>query len=685
VIRSVLVANRGEIAVRIIRTLRLLGLVSVAVYSDPDRDARHVIEADMAFRLGPGPAPESYLSTAALIEALAMSGADAVHPGYGFLSENAGFARAVTAAGAIWIGPPPAAIEAMGDKIRAKTTVSAAGVPVVPGRMDPGLDDDELVEAALAVGLPVLIKPSAGGGGKGMHRVTEAIGLRPAIAAARREARAGFGDDTLLVERWVTRPRHIEVQIFADSHGRVIHLGERECSLQRRHQKVVEEAPSLLLDDATRARLGASAVEAARACGYVGAGTVEFIVSADRPEEYFFLEMNTRLQVEHPVTEAVTGLDLVALQIRVADGLPLGLEQDSVSTRGHALEARIYAEDPIRDFLPATGRVLAYREPRGPGIRIDSSIVTGTVVGTDYDPMLAKIIAWGEDRDEARRRLIRALQEITLLGVTTNVGFLAALLDQADVAGGALDTELIERVLPDLGPPAEEGRRAAVAAGALWALQAEPMTEADTPVDPWDIPGSWRVGGAGITSLRLTVDGAPFDVAIRGRARRMEISAEPATSVPDDRRPGDRTPGDRTLVGAQWTGRHNSVGRLWLERDGRTETWTWAEDGLERWLSHRALSWRIRSVDQDVTAGPTSRSQGGPVTSPMPGTVLSVAVSVGDTVVAGVPLVVVEAMKMEHVIIAPSNGTVTELLVRAGQSVRLDEPLVVVSSTAVED
>jgi acetyl-CoA/propionyl-CoA carboxylase biotin carboxyl carrier protein len=375
---SVLVANRGEIAVRIMRTLRALGIASIGVYSDADRDARHVVEADMAVRLGPAPAQESYLSVPAILAAVASSGAAAVHPGYGFLSENAGFARAVIDAGAVWIGPPPAAIDAMGDKIRAKATVAAAGVPVVPGRTDPGLSDDELVAAALDVGLPVLIKPSAGGGGKGMHRVESASDLRGAIAAARREAAASFGDDTLLVERWVTRPRHIEVQIFADTRSTVVHLGERECSLQRRHQKIVEEAPSPLLDEATRARLGASAVDAARACGYVGAGTVEFIVSADRPQEYFFLEMNTRLQVEHPVTEAVTGLDLVEAQLRVAAGERLAFGPEAAQARGHAMEARVYAEDPARGFLPASGTILALHEPQGPGIRVDSSLATGT-------------------------------------------------------------------------------------------------------------------------------------------------------------------------------------------------------------------------------------------------------------------------------------------------------------------
>jgi acetyl-CoA/propionyl-CoA carboxylase biotin carboxyl carrier protein len=686
--RSVLVANRGEIAVRIMRTLRSLGLESVAVYSDADREARHVVEADAAFRIGPAPAVDSYLSIPALVGALAVSGADAVHPGYGFLSENAAFARAVIAAGAIWVGPPPEAIEAMGDKIRAKATVAAAGVPVVPGRAESGLDDHELEQAALAVGLPVLIKPSAGGGGKGMYRVTEPADLRPAIAAARREAKAGFGDDTLLVERWVTRPRHIEVQVFADTHGNVVHLGERECSLQRRHQKIIEEAPSPLLDDPTRSRLGASAVDAARACGYVGAGTVEFIVSADRPDDYFFLEMNTRLQVEHPVTEAVTGLDLVAVQLRVADGGPLGFGQERATPRGHAIEARVYAEDPARGFLPAAGRVLAYTEPRGAGVRIDSSLRPGTTVGTDYDPMLAKVIAWGEDREEARGRLVRALRETTVLGVTTNIGFLTDLLAHPDVIAGALDTELVEQVLPDLVAAGQQDDEVSVAAGALWALQAEPVRGRSAPVDPWDIPGAWRVGGAAPTVLRLTINGNPLQLAVTGRAGALQIAVAASTDPSAGTDPLGTTevvPGRELACRARWAGRPRRSGRIRLDRDGRTDTWSWAEEGLDRWLGRDGRSWVVRPVRPDVVEGAASAARGGRVTSPMPGTVLSVAVAVGDEVAAGAPLMVVEAMKMEHVVTAPVDGAVIELFVRAGQSVRLDEDLALVAPNRGEE
>ena len=360
---TVLVANRGEIAVRVIRTLRELGVRSVAVFSDADADARHVREADTAVRIGPAPAGESYLSVERLLDAARRTGAEAVHPGYGFLAENAGFAQACAEAGLVFIGPPASAISLMGDKIRAKETVAAAGVPVVPGSSGSGLTDARLEAAAREIGMPVLLKPSAGGGGKGMRLVREEALLADEIAAARREARASFGDDTLLVERWIDRPRHIEIQVLADGHGSVVHLGERECSLQRRHQKIIEEAPSVLLDDRTRAAMGEAAVQAARSCGYVGAGTVEFIVPGNDPSSYYFMEMNTRLQVEHPVTELITGLDLVEWQLRVASGSRLPYGQDDITLTGHAVEARVCAEDPARGFLPSGGTVLALHEP----------------------------------------------------------------------------------------------------------------------------------------------------------------------------------------------------------------------------------------------------------------------------------------------------------------------------------
>ncbi|TDD63813.1 acetyl-CoA carboxylase biotin carboxylase subunit, partial [Actinomadura rubrisoli] len=516
---SVLVANRGEIAVRVFRTLRRLGVRSVAVHTAADAGARHVREADEALRI------PSYLDIEAVIGAARAAGAQAVHPGYGFLAENTAFARACGEAGLVFIGPPAEAIEAMGDKIRAKRTVAAAGVPVVPGRDEAGLTDAELEAAALEVGLPVLLKPSAGGGGKGMRLVRDAADLPEAIASARREARGSFGDDTLLAERFVENPRHIEIQVFADAHGNTVHLGERECSLQRRHQKIIEEAPSPLLDAASRERMGAAAVAAAESVGYVGAGTVEYIVSADRPGEFFFMEMNTRLQVEHPVTELVAGLDLVELQLHVAAGRPLPFTQDDVRLDGHAIEARVYAEDPSRGFLPTGGRVLALAEP---GVRVDSGLDVGTEVGGSYDPMLAKVIVWGADRAEALHRLDRALASYTLLGVPTNVAFLRALLGHPDVVSGGLDTGLVERSLDGLvsGTAAPPEVLAAAALERMLALESAAS-------DPWDIPDGWRPGAHAWTPWIITPSGGdPVEVRVRGRAASAQVAIAGGPPVP---------------------------------------------------------------------------------------------------------------------------------------------------------
>ncbi|MFI5061179.1 MAG: acetyl/propionyl/methylcrotonyl-CoA carboxylase subunit alpha, partial [Actinomycetales bacterium] len=425
---TVLVANRGEIACRIIRTLRRLGIRSVAVYSDADGEAPHVALADVAVRLGPAPARQSYLDVTAILEAARATGAEAVHPGYGFLSENAEFAAACEQAGVVFIGPGVRALDIMGDKIAAKREVEAHGVPTIPGIAEPGLTDEDLIAAAEQIGFPVLVKPSAGGGGKGMQVVRSAAELPEALHAARRVAAAAFGDDTLFLERLVDTPRHIEVQVLADRHHHVIHLGERECSLQRRHQKVIEEAPSPLLDEATRDRIGRAACAVAESVDYVGAGTVEFLVSDASPGEFFFMEMNTRLQVEHPVTELVTGLDLVEWQLRIAAGEPLTLVQDDVRLSGHAVEARVYAENPERSFLPSDGTVLALHEPSGAGVRVDSGLQAGNAIVTEYDPMLSKIIAWGEDRRTALARLDAALADTAILGAVTNVHWLRTLL-----------------------------------------------------------------------------------------------------------------------------------------------------------------------------------------------------------------------------------------------------------------
>jgi 3-methylcrotonyl-CoA carboxylase alpha subunit len=654
---KVLVANRGEIAVRVIRTLRSLGIGSVAVYSDADAGARHVREADVAVRLGPAPAAQSYLNAERILAAAFQAGAQAVHPGYGFLAENAAFARACAAAGLVFIGPSPSAIEAMGDKIAAKATVAAAGVPVVPGAGQRGMSDGDLAAAAAGIGFPLLIKPSAGGGGKGMRLVRSAASLGEALAGARREARAAFGDDTLLLERYIERPRHIEIQVMADSRGAIVHLGERECSLQRRHQKIIEEAPSPLLDGERRAAMGAAAVEAARSVGYVGAGTVEFIVSGSSDTAFYFMEMNTRLQVEHPVTELVTGLDLVELQIRVAAGEPLGLGQSGVRLTGHAVEARVYAEDPARGFLPTGGTVLALREPAAPHVRVDSGLAAGTAVTSSYDPMLAKVIAWGPDRGAALRRLDAALAGTAVLGVTTNIAFLRALLAQPDVAAGRLDTGLIERHLAEL--TAADVPADVLAAAALADLLAR---EPSGPViDPWDIPDGWRPGGPAWTRLRLAcAPGPAVEVRVRGRASAgAEVSVGSAEPVPCSASLRD--------------------GELVLSYGGRTSRFMYAlaDSGL-LWLGRDGRAWAIREEQAVTPRGDAGAGADGTVTSPMPGTVLAVNVTEGQDVTSGEPLLIVEAMKMEHAVTAPFDGTVAELTVKPGQQVAMDETLAVI-------
>ncbi|MCY0916732.1 ATP-grasp domain-containing protein [Streptomyces sp. H27-G5] len=658
---TVLVANRGEIAVRVIRTLRELGIRSVAVFSDADADARHVREADTAVRIGPAAAAESYLSVERLLDAARRTGAEAVHPGYGFLAENAAFAAACAEAGLAFIGPPASAISLMGDKIRAKETVKEAGVPVVPGSSGSGLTDAELVSAAEKIGMPVLLKPSAGGGGKGMRLVRDAELLGEEIAAARREARSSFGDDTLLVERWVDRPRHIEIQVLADAHGNVVHLGERECSLQRRHQKVVEEAPSVLLTPRLRASMGAAAVEAARSCGYVGAGTVEFIVPGGDPSSYYFMEMNTRLQVEHPVTELITGLDLVEQQLRVAAGAPLGFGQEDVTLTGHAIEARVCAEDPARGFLPSGGTVLALSEPSGGAVRTDSGLTAGVPVGSAYDPMLSKVIAYGPDRAAALRVLRGALADTVILGVQTNAGFLRRLLAHPDVVSGDLDTGLVERDLASLLP---EGIPDEVyAAAALLAEEPAPAGPGGW-VDPFDAADGWRLGGTPAWTVHhFRLPGLdPVEIRTRPAGPDTEILSGGA-GTPARGRVVARTPDTVTV-----------------ELDGVTHRFAHAASPEGTWLGRDGDSWHLQRHDP-VAAALTGRGHGGAGTlaAPMPGTVTVVKVAVGDRVTAGQSLLVVEAMKMEHVISAPHAGTVTELDVTPGTTVAMDQILAVVT------
>ncbi|MGX1757507.1 acetyl-CoA carboxylase biotin carboxylase subunit [Streptomyces lydicus] len=642
---TVLIANRGEIAVRVIRTLRALGIRSVAVYSDADADARHVREADTAVRIGPAPAAESYLSVERLLDAAARTGAQAVHPGYGFLAENAAFARACADAGLVFIGPSADAIELMGDKIRAKETVREAGVPVVPGSSGSGLDDARLAAAAREIGMPVLLKPSAGGGGKGMRLVREEALLADEIASARREARSSFGDDTLLVERWIDRPRHIEIQVLADGHGNVIHLGERECSLQRRHQKVIEEAPSVLLDEATRAAMGEAAVQAARSCGYRGAGTVEFIVPGKDPASYYFMEMNTRLQVEHPVTELVTGIDLVEWQLRVAAGEHLRHAQGDITLTGHAIEARICAEDPARDFLPTGGTVLALHEVQGDGLRTDSGLSQGVEVGSRYDPMLSKVIAHGPDRASALRRLRAALAQTVTLGVTTNAGFLRRLLAHPDVVSGELDTGLVEREAAGLVDGAVPDEVYAAAAAVRQAAL-EPAVDGVGWRDPFAAPNGFRLGG----------EPAPV---------RHWLRVPGHDPVAHDVRPGAQA------------SRQVAPDHVRVTVDGVLHTFHRSGD----WLGRDGDSWQVTSYDPVAAAlrGAAGAHGADTLAAPMPGTVTVVKVAVGDEVAAGQGLLVVEAMKMEHVISAPHAGTVTELDVTAGSTVAMDQLLAVIT------
>lgn len=645
---TVLIANRGEIAVRVIRTLRRLGVRSAAVFSDADADARHVREADTAVRV------ENYLSIDEQLRAAARTGAQAVHPGYGFLAENAAFAQACTDAGLVFIGPPASAIQLMGDKIRAKATVLEAGVPVVPGSSGSGLTDTQLIGEAQKIGMPVLLKPSAGGGGKGMRLVRDETLLGDEIAAARREARGSFGDDTLLVERWIDRPRHIEIQVLADAHGNVVHLGERECSLQRRHQKVIEEAPSVLLDEATRAAMGEAAVQAARSCGYVGAGTVEFIVPGADPSAYCFMEMNTRLQVEHPVTELITGLDLVEWQLRVAAGEHLPFGQEGVTLTGHAVEARICAEDPARGFLPSGGTVLSLHEPQGDGVRTDSGLAEGTEIGSLYDPMLSKVIAYGPDRATALRKLRAALAGTVTLGVATNAGFLRRLLAHPEVVSGVLDTGLVEREVGSLISP-EVPPEVYAAAALLRQAALLPASDATTWTDPFSAADGWRLGSEPAwTTHHLRVPGhEPLAVRVRGNEVRVgDAPAVPARLVTDG-------------------------GRGVLHWDGATHSFHHAG----AWLGRDGDSWHV--ADHDPVAAALSGSAGaggtGALTAPMPGTVTVVKVATGDEVTAGQSLLVVEAMKMEHVITAPHDGTVTEIDVTPGSTVAMDQVLAVVT------
>jgi 3-methylcrotonyl-CoA carboxylase alpha subunit len=637
VLTSILIANRGEIARRIIRTARRMGLRTIAVATEADRGWPHWQDADEAIFLGKGPAADSYLSIEKLIDAARQSGAEAVHPGYGFLAENAAFAEACEAAGLVFVGPPAAAIRAMGDKAEAKALMERAGVPVVPGYHGERQEPDFLRRKAWEVGYPVLIKAAAGGGGRGMRRVERVADFDAALAAARREAAAAFGDERVLIERHIDRPRHIEVQVFADAQGNVVHMHERDCSVQRRYQKVVEEAPAPGMTAAARKAMGQAAVAAARAVGYRGAGTVEFIAEAEgglRPDRFFFMEMNTRLQVEHPVTEAITGLDLVEWQLRVAAGEPLPLAQESVLLAGHAIEARINAEDPAAGFAPSTGRLWAADFPQGEGIRVESGVEEGAIVTPFYDSLLAKVIAHGADRAEALARLTSALAATRLAGPKTNLAFLLAVLRHSDFAAGGVDTGFVERNLEAL-TAARPCRGLAVAAIAEWLTREAERAAAVAP-GPWAATGAFEIGGIERWGeVALMIDGEPATARIVWRGGAAEISLE-------------------------------GEGGPTAAPEGGVEV-IWADD--EALVLTGGGQLRV-SFPDPLARDPAEATGEGAVAVPMSGRIVSVAVAPGDVVAKGHPVVVLEAMKMEHTLVAPFAGRVEAVLVSPGEQAR---------------
>ncbi len=647
---------------RVERTLRRLGIESVAVYSDGDAGAPHVRGADRALRIGPTPAAQSYLDVERVVEAALRSGAEAVHPGYGFLSENAEFARACTDAGLTFVGPGPKAMELLGDKVAAKRAAEAAGVPILPGLSGERLGNEEIVDWAAGAELPLLLKAAAGGGGKGMRVVDDLAELPEALAAARREALGAFGDDRLLVERYLANgARHIEVQVLADSHGNAVHLGERECSLQRRHQKVVEESPSPVVDAELRERMGAAAVALARSCGYVNAGTVELITERDDPGAFFFLEVNARLQVEHPVTEAVTGLDLVELQLRVAAGEELGFGQKEVRLEGHAIEARLYAEDAAHGFLPSAGPIVAFREPAG--LRVDSGIEAGSEVGLDYDPMLAKLIAHAPSRDAALAELKAGLAELLVLGPATNAAYLRALLARPEVRDGALDTDLIERLGDEIAPPPQEPVLAAVA---LAQLLGPPPSD-----DPWDARDGWRQNGAAWARARLAGPEGELEVAIRAASDAFCISGMYNASLGEWR---------------AWEWRCGAAEGA-FEFDGATLTvgavsrpLSVYEDGGAVWvLDGAAEPARFELVAASSAAA--GAVGGGSLEAPMPGVVIDVRCEPGATVAEGDVLVVLESMKMELSIQSPRDGAVSEILVGVGDQIARGQTLIALADS----
>lgn len=645
---KVLIANRGEIACRVIATCRRLGIATVAVYSDADRNARHVRLADEAIHIGPAAARESYLRSDAILDAARRTGAQAIHPGYGFLSENADFADACVAAGITFIGPPASAIRAMGDKSAAKALMAKAGVPLTPGYHGDQQAPEFLRTQADGIGYPVLIKASAGGGGKGMRKVERSEDFVDALASCQREAASAFGNDHVLVEKYVERPRHIEIQVFGGGHGEAVYLFERDCSVQRRHQKVLEEAPAPGMSADRRAAMGKAAVDAARAVGYIGAGTVEFIAGPDG--DFYFMEMNTRLQVEHPVTEFITGTDLVEWQLRVAAGQPLPKRQDELTIHGHALEARLYAEDADRGFLPSTGTLRRLRLPTpSANVRVDTGVEEGDSITPYYDPMIAKLIVWDVDRDAALRRMSQALADCQVVGVTTNAGFLRRLLHTDSFAHAKLDTALIEREQAALAATGD-GEQALWELAAIAAVVSTPAAAADArdPHSPWQAQDGWRLGAP---AARVV----PLQQGERAHTLKVWATADGWRVQCDDAAP--------TQVVGHADGHTLSVQldarrwRLQLQRDG-DQLYLFGSDGQHRFTLH-----------DPVGESEQGSADAGSLLAPMPGRIVATLVAAGTLVKRGTPLVVLEAMKMEHTLQAPADGTVKGYRAKAGDQV----------------
>jgi geranyl-CoA carboxylase alpha subunit len=661
---AILVANRGEIAARVMRTARSLGYRTIAVYSEADADAPHVGMADDAVLIGPPPAAASYLDQAPILQAAKDAGADAIHPGYGFLSENAAFARACERAGLAFIGPGADAIDLMGNKAAAKRRMIDAGVPCVPGYQGEDQSDTALTKAAAEIGYPLMVKAAAGGGGRGMRLVEGAQALADSLAAARTEASNAFGSDELILEKAITRPRHVEFQVFADAHGTIIHLGERDCSVQRRHQKVVEEAPCPVLGEELRARMGAAAVEAARSIDYRGAGTVEFLL--DGNGAFYFLEMNTRLQVEHPVTEMITGLDLVALQIHVAEGRPIGLTQDDVKMRGHAIEVRLYAEDPAQGFLPVTGTIDRWEPAARDGVRVDAGITSGSHVSPFYDPMLAKVIAWGDNREVARHRLIGALKNTACFGSVTNKAFLIDVLERDTFANGEATTAFIDEEFSadDLAPTAPGLDEAAVAAVIQYRLDRERAYQQSLNVSRKLL--DWSNGGELVTRYGYDFGESEIDLTVTARR-------EGGYAVSD----GEETRGIDILSQEDGTIGVTVEGRRWSVLYAAP-----APNIVE--LSIDGREWRFRNR-LAFPAGAEEAAGGGRVLAPMHGTLLGVFVQPGDEVEIGTRLAVLEAMKMQHDIFAEIDGTVQEVLAAAGSQVAADDLLIEIEAACKDN